>query len=56
MTIIFALVLITAGEPHYQKTYKTESGCQRAVTREVGKGAAETGFCRRIEVPLSQED
>ncbi len=55
MEIIFALVLTIAGEPDYQKVYKTESGCQNAISREVGKGTAEGGFCHRVEVPLSQE-
>jgi hypothetical protein len=55
MEIIFALVLVIAGEPDYQKVYKTETGCQNAITREVNEGAAESGFCHRIEVPLSQE-
>jgi hypothetical protein len=55
MEIIFALILTVAGEPDYQKVYKTESGCQNAITREVAAGTAEAGFCHRIEVPLSQE-
>lgn len=55
MEILFALVLVVGGEPNYEKVYKTETGCQSAITREVGKGTAESGFCHRIEVPLSQE-
>jgi len=55
MEIIFALILTAAGEPSYQKVYKTESGCQNAITREVSKGTATEGFCYRVEVPLSQE-
>lgn len=55
MEIIFALVLTVSGEPDYQKVYKTETGCQKAITREVDKGAADGGFCARIEVPLTQE-
>lgn len=55
MEIIFALILTVAGEPDYQKVYKTESGCQNAITREVAAGTAEAGFCHRIEVPLLQE-
>jgi len=55
MEIIFALVLTVAGEPGYEKAYKTEAGCQKAITREVAAGTAEAGFCHRIEVSLSQE-
>lgn len=55
MEIIFALVLVVAGEPEYQKVYKTESGCTNAITREVNEGSAESGFCTRIEVSLTQD-
>ena len=55
MEIIFALILTVAGKPNYEKVYMTESGCQKAVTREVAAGTAEAGFCHRIEVPLLQE-
>lgn len=55
MEIIFALILTVAGEPNYQKVYKTETGCQNAITREIAKGTAEAGFCHRIEVPLTQD-
>lgn len=55
MEIIFALVLVIGGSPDYQKVYKSETGCQNAIAREVGKGTATAGFCHRIEVPLTQE-
>ena len=55
MEIIFALILTVAGEPNYQKVYKTESGCTNAIAREIAAGTAETGFCHRIEVPLTQD-
>ena len=55
MEIIFALILTIAGEPDYQKVYKTEKGCTSAIAREIAAGAAEAGFCHRIEVPLTQD-
>lgn len=55
MEIIFALVLVIGGEPDYQKVYKSETGCQNAIAREVGKGTATAGHCVRLEVPLAQE-
>lgn len=55
MEVIFALILTIGGEPDYQKVYKTELGCQNAITREVNSGEASGGFCHRIEVPLTQE-
>lgn len=54
MEIIFALVLVIGGEPSYEKVYKTETGCQNAIAREVGKGTATAGHCVRLEVPLTQ--
>jgi len=54
MEIIFALILVVSGEPEYQKVYKTEAGCKRAITREVNSGEASSGFCNRVEVPLTQ--
>ena len=56
MEIIFALILTVAGEPDYQKVYKTQLGCENAITRAVTGGTAEAGFCHRIEVPLSKEN
>ena len=55
MEIIFALILTVAGEPDYQKVYKTENGCTNAIAREIAEGTAEAGFCHRIEVPLTQD-
>ena len=54
MEIIFALILVVSGEPEYQKVYKTEAGCKRAITRLVNSGEATSGFCNRVEVPLTQ--
>lgn len=57
MEVIFALILVAAGgeaQPEYQKVYKTEAGCERAIHREVGSGEAETGWCYRMEVPFTQ--